>query len=84
MNYFVSLREASNEMTLLNASSSTFVIPIVSTLNQLNYYEPSTTFRQTCSFSNETKYLNVAIYDHVNRLVELQNDFYFVLEACYS
>ena len=81
MNYFVSLREANNEMALLNASSSTFVIPIVSTLNQLNYYEPSTAFRQTCSFANETKYLNVAIYDHVNRLVELQNDFYFVLEA---
>ena len=80
MSYFVSLKEANNEMTLLNSSSTTFVVPILTSLNELNYYEPTQNSRQTCSFTNETKYLNVAIYNHENHLIDFQNDFYFILE----
>ena len=80
MSYFVSLKEANNEMTLLNSSSTTFVVPILTSLNELNYYEPSQNSRQFCSFTNETKYLNVAIYNHQNQLIDFQNDFYFILE----
>jgi hypothetical protein len=82
MNYFVSLKEANNEITLLNSSSTTFIVPILTTLNQLNYYEPTDNSKQFASFTNETKMLNVAIYDHNNKLVDLQNDYYFILEAC--
>jgi hypothetical protein len=80
MNYFISLREANDEMTLLNASSTTFIVPILSSLNALNYYEPTRNSRQTTSFSTETKRLHVSIYDHLHRLVDFQSDWYMLLE----
>lgn len=79
MNYFISLKEANNEMTLLNTSSTTFIVPILTTLNQLNYYEPQQ-FRQFCSFTNETKYLTVSIFDHDNQLIDFQSNWYFILQ----
>jgi hypothetical protein len=78
--YHINIAYGSNNIDLCNSSSCSFVVPIVSTSQSLNYYECPPSFQQSIEFPNETKILNVSVTDINNSPIQLMNDWYMCLE----
>lgn len=81
LNYYISISSANDEIQLTNGNCFTFVVPITKSNQEQNYYEPSPNFCQTTSFSNENRHLKVRLLDHEGREINLQNDYWMILEA---
>lgn len=81
MNYYISISGANDEIQLTNGNCFTFVVPITKSTQEQNYYEPSPNFCQTTSFSNECRNLKVRLLDHEGREIDMQNDYWLILEA---